>query len=118
MKYCIVINDKIKEEYSTLEEAQLKQQKYLEKFNKKQEKIKSNVKFKKPDIKIIQIPEIGIGLKVYSAEDKFIGEIVKETNCLWLTKKTEDQKLLSPWMKSTFEDKYVRELFIIDDKDE
>ena len=118
MRYCITINNKLKEEFLTLEEAKLKQQKHLEKIDKQQVNIKSNVKFKKPTVKIIIIPNISIGLKIYSADNRFIGEIIEESDNLWFTRKTDDEVILTPWMKENFEDKYVRGLFVVNVENE
>lgn len=115
MKYYITINNQIKEQYSSLEEAEFKLQKHIEKIEKQQAKIKSNVKFKKPKVKIVQIPEICVGLKIYNTEDKFIGEIVDESDNLWFTRKSDNEEITTPWLKENFQQKYVDGLFVVGD---
>lgn len=98
MRYCIIINDKIKEEHPTLEEV--------------------TPRLKLKNSKLVIIPDIGIGLKIYSADNRFIGEIVDESDNLWFTRKTDDEVIPTPWMKENFEEKYIRGLFIVGDENE
>lgn len=95
MKYCIVVNNKIKEEHDTQLQAELRLT-----------KIKNST--------LIKIPEIKIGLKIYNSENsKFMGEIVDQSDVLWFTKKREEDnnEILTPWMKSSFVDKFIKGLF-------
>ena len=131
MRYCIVIKNKIKEEYSNLSEATQKLDKINSKLNddKKNSKIKTNVKFKDNKPKLVIIPDIAVGLKVYSKNDssnyndidntiRFIGEIISESDNLWFTKKSEDQLILDPWLKDNFEDKYINGIFVVGESKE
>ena len=120
MRYCIVIKNKIKKEYSNLSEATQKLNKINSKLNnnEKNNKVKTNVKFKDNKPKLVIIPDIAVGLKVYGKDNqdssiRFIGEITQESGSLWFTKKHEDQLILDPWLKDNFEDKYINGIFVI-----
>ncbi len=130
MRYCIIIDNKIKEEFSSQSEADVKLNKLIEKEKSKVDKFniqidtgngKNNkVKIKKPripDIKLVKIPEITMGLKIYNQDNRFIGEIVGESEKLWFTKKSENQVILDPWMKENFEGKYILGLFKVVEED-
>lgn len=121
MRFCLILNNKIIKEYSSLEEAQSNLQKHQDKLDKQEQKksakVKTNVKSKKNILKLVQIPNICIGLKVYNSESKFIGEIISESDNLWFTRKSnnDNDQIPTPWLKENFEQKYIDELFIVGD---
>lgn len=98
MRYCIIINDKIKEEYD------------LESQALPRLKLKNS--------KLVKIPDICIGLKIYNNQNdeiKYIGEIVDESENLWFTRKSEKQDILDPWLKDNFEQKYIDGIFVVEE---
>jgi hypothetical protein len=133
MRYCIISDNIIKYEYSTLEQAKQKLNKLNEKKSKENDKsnkaTKSNKankanKIKKnqsKNYKIVKIPEFKIGLKLYRKLDddsiKYLGEIVQDAGCLWFSKKYEKQNILNPWLKDSFEDKYIKGLLVVGDNE-
>ena len=98
MRYCIIINNKIKEEYDSETEAL--------------------PRLKLKNSKLVKIPDICIGLKIYSNQNdeiKYIGEIVDESENLWFTRKSEKQDILDPWMNGNFEQKYIDGIFVVEE---
>lgn len=82
-------------------------------------KLKYFVKKEKVALKVVPIPEIGVGCKIYRSDGTYYGTIVYETNTLWGV--SEGQKggaISNPYVKQRMEQLIIgKNLIVVDGKE-